>query len=253
MKYLNILIFIPLFLFAGEVDRQLRSSDVFPVSSESSSQIYGKSYVYEYAVEPLVSLDEEWGHIVTHCSIMGEDLSQGIRTYDGLGSCVFEQVEMLSDEEELRKSVVFHVQAGGQLFNLLFRWEGLSLQDILHSYLRNNPRRLSSRITLNLLSDEQSLSDFLSYLILSEVFKTPSSEDQNIFQTTSSFLLQKKIDFIHLRLSPYLKGLLKVTLSFIDSDDVEFYTLDIITNYYVGAEEYFVTSIDQYQEESNEE
>ncbi len=250
MKYL--IFFIPLFLFAGEKENQLKSSDPVLVSSEVSSQVYGKSFGYEYLVEPLISLDEELGHIVTHCSIVGEDLSQVIQTYDGLGSCIFEQVDVLSDEERPRKNIIFHTTVNDQLFDLLFQWEGLNVQDILNSYTENNPHKLSSQITLDLLSDSQSLSDSLSYLILSELFKTSSSEGAHLFQTASSLLLQKEIDVIRLDLASYGEGLLKVTLSFVDSIDVEFYKLEFITNYYAGADEYFVTSVDQYQEESYE-
>ena len=243
MKYL-----IPLFLFAAGVEGQ--SSAL--ADSAVDSEVYGKSSVYNYLVEPLISLDEQWGHIVTHCSIVGEDLSQVIQTYDGLGSCIFDQVDVLSDEEKLQKNIVFHTQVEGQVFDLLFQWVGLSVQDILDSYLTENPYKLSNQITLKLLGDEQSLSDSLSYLILSELFKTSSLEDRQAVQTVSSFLLQNKIDVIRLNLVPYADGLLKVTLSFFNSHDVEFYQLEVITNYYPGSDEYFVTSIDQYQEEMNE-
>ena len=247
MKYL--FFFIPLFLFAGEGEDYLKPSDTVPANAEYS---YGKSPVYDYLVEPLISLDEKWGHIVTHCSIVGEDLSQTIQTYDGVGSCLFEQIGAFLDEEKLKKNIIFHAKADDQLFNLLFQWEGLSIQEVLSSYTGRNPHSLSNQITLELLSDEQSLSDSLSYLILSGLFKTSSSEGAHLFQTASSFLLQKKIDVIQLNLAPYEEGLLKVTLSFKDSLDVEFYKLEFITNYYAGADEYFVTSVDQYQEKFHE-
>lgn len=247
MKYLNLL--ISLFLFAGKVDgQQLPSED-----ASTGSKAYGKSTVYRYLVEPLISLDEQWSHIVTHCSIVGEDLSEVIQIYDGLGSCVFEQVDTLSDKEMPQKNVVFHAHAGGQFFDLLFQWVGLSVQDVLDSYVRENPHKLSSQITLNLLGDEQSLSDSLSYLILSELLKQSPPEDRHAFQTVSSFLLQKKIDVIRLSLAPYRDGLLQVTLSFLDPHNVEFYQLEVITNYYPGADEYFITSMDQYQEAMDEE
>jgi len=247
MKYFNFL--MSLFLFAGKVEgQQLPSEDV-----SMGSKAYGKSFVYSYLVEPFISLDEQWSHIITHCSTVGEDLSQVIQVYDGLGSCVFEQLDMLSDEENLQKNVVFHVQTGGQLFDLLFQWVGLSVQNVLDSYLNENPHKLSTQITLNLVSDEKSLSDFLSYLILSDLFKTSFPEDRQVFQKVSSFLLQKKIDVIRLSLAPYGDGLLRGTLDFLDSHNVEFYQLEVITNYYPGADEYFITSMDQYQEAMDEE
>lgn len=238
-----------MFIFAGDIDHIPQSS----VQSEKDSSVYGKSPIYEYLVEPLISLDDKWGHIVTHCSIVGEDLSQVIQTYDGFGSCVFEQTEFLSSEEISKENIIFHIKLENQLFELLFQWEGLSLQSILSSYLENNPHKLSSQITLDLFDDEKSLSDVLSYLILSEMFKISSPEGERAFQKASEFLLQKTIDVIRLVFSPYAEGLLKVTLSFLDSYDVEFYELEAITNYYAGADEYFFTSIDQYQREMNEE
>lgn len=247
MKYLSLLII--LFLSIGAVEGQQPLSSVDP---EVSSEVYGKPFTYMYLVEPLVSLDENWGHLITHCSIVEKDTSQAIQTYDGLGSCIFEQTEVLSDEERLQRNIVFHTQAGDQAFDLLFQWVGLSVQDVVNSYLEKNPHKLSSQMILDLLSDDKFLSDALSYLILSEMFKTPSPEDRRAFQKASEFLLQKAIDVIHLSVAPYADGLLQVTLSFLDSHNVEFYKLEAITNYYVGAEEYFVTSIDQYQEKINE-
>ncbi|MDE0151143.1 MAG: hypothetical protein OXK80_01425 [Bdellovibrionales bacterium] len=239
MKHLSVLII--LFFSIGAVEAQQ------PLPSG-----YGKHSLYSYLVEPLVSLDENWGHLITHCSVVEENVSQVVQTYDGLGSCIFEQIEMLSDEEKLQRNIVFHAKAGDQSFDLLFQWTGLSVQDVLSSYFEKNPHKLSSQMTLDLLSGDKPLSDALSYLILSEMFKTSPPEDRHTFQQASEFLLQKTIDAIHLSADPYAEGLLQVTLSFLDSHNVEFYKLEAITNYYIGAEEYFVTSIDQYQEKTNE-
>ncbi len=251
MKYLSFLIF--LFLLTGKVESQLLSSEDSSLDPKVSSEIYDKPSIYRYLLEPLLSLDEAWGDTVTHCSVLGEDLSQVIQIYDGLGSCIFEQVDLFSDEEEIQKNIIFHIQVKSRLFDLLFQWTDLSVQDIFNSYLENNPHKLSSQITLELLGDEQSLFDDLSYFVLSEMFKTSLSKDEHNLQNASPLLLQKKIDTIHLNVVPYADGLLKVTLSFFDSQDVEFYKLGVITNYYIGADEFFVTSIDQYLEEKNEE
>jgi len=233
-----------IFLWTGTLGSpQLLAKDV-------SMETYGKHHFYRYVVEHLVSMDEEWGRLITHCSIVEED--QVIQTYDGLGSCIFRQVDVLSDEERSRKNIIFHAQAEDQVFDLLFQWEGLSVQDIFGSYLDEDPHKLSSQITLDILNEDKSLSESLSYLILYEMFQAVSSRDRIIFQKSSDFLLQKTINVIRLTLVPYAEGLLQVTLSFVDSLNKEFYKLEVVTNYYLGADEYFVTSMDQYQEERGE-
>ena len=254
MKYLSIFIFIPLFLFAGEEKRPLKPSDTLPVNSENpSQQVYGKSTLYSYLLEPFISLDEKLDSIVTHCSIVSENLSQTIQTYDGLGSCLFEQVDAFSDKKRTAKNIIIHTTLEDQSFDLLFQWEGLSLQDVLASYIDKNPQKLSTQITLTLINSEMSLADSMSYFILSALSAAHSSKEEPLIQQASSLLSNKKVNAIHLTITPYKKELIKAALSFADSMDVEFYNLEVITNYYAGADKYFVTSIDQYQDESHEE
>ena len=165
-----------------------------------------------------------------------------------MGSCLFDQVNVLSDEKRPQKSVVFHFK---QLFDLLFQWRGFSVQDILRSYREKDPHRLSGEITLHLMSDGQFVSDHLSYL-LSETFQPSSFEDKELMETISSVLLKDRVDAVLLKAVPYQEGLLKAALSFMNENNSAFYTLEVVTNYYPGADEYFVISMDYYQEEFDE-
>ena len=227
-----------------------QDSLVEPASSDFTveTQDYGKSFIYKYFVEPLVSLDEKLEPIIAHCSILGEDLSQKIQTYNGVGSCFFEQMNVFSNEEKPRKNVVFHVNP---FFDLLFQWEGLSIQDVFRSYREEDPHGLSGEITLDLMRNKQSASGHLSYL-LSETFQPSSLENKNLMETISSVLLKNRVNSLFLNASPYKEGLLKVALSFMNENNVIFYTLEVVTNYYPGADEYFVMSMDYYQEEFDE-
>lgn len=237
-----------LFLCVGAAADQDSSLEFFSPDFTVETQDYGKSFMYKYLVEPLVSLDERLEPIISYCSILGADISQKIRTYNGVGSCLYEQMNMLSNERKSRKNILFHVN---HLFDLLFQWKGFSVRDVFRSYRKKDPHGLSGEITLDLMSDEQSVSDNLSYLI-SEVLQPSSIEDKELIKTISSVLLKNKIDAVFLKTAPYKKGLLKVTLNFMDIDNTALYTLEAVTNYYPGADEYFFISIDFYQEEFDE-
>ena len=242
-------ILILLFLCVGAAANQ--DSSFWAGSSDltAETQDYGKSFMYKYFVEPLVSLDEQLEPIIAHCSILGEDLSQRVQTYNGVGSCLFDQMNILSKKDiSRRKNVLFHVN---HLFDLLFQWEGFSVRDVFRSYRKKDPHGLSGEVTLDLMSNGQSLSDNLTYL-LSEVFEPSSFEDEELIKTISSVLMKDRVGAILLKASPYEEGVLKVALNFINTDDEMFYTLEAVTNYYPGSDEYFVVSIDYYQEEFGE-
>ncbi len=241
MKYLGVLILIPLFLFAEE---KAKSFDVLSTVSESSD--YGRSTLYSYLLEPFIVLDEKWDSVVSHCSILDKDL-QTIQIYKGMGSCLFDQVDVLSNEEEVEKNIIFHVTLEGQSFDLLFQWEGFSLQEVFSSYMDEEPHRLSSRISFRLINSGLSLSDFLLALISSEIWTAQTAQEAHLVRKVLSIFLKKNISAVRLALTPYSAGLMKAELSFLDSADNVFYRLAVITNYYVGADEYFLTSMDRYQ------
>ena len=245
MKFLSILIL--LFLFAGE---ETAFSSTPSAGFENST--YGKSTLYNYLLEPVISLDENWGSIATHCSVLGEDLKKA-QTYKGLGSCLFDQAAVFSSEGRVEKNIIFHITLEDRFFDLLFQWEGLSLQDVLASYINEDPHKLSSRISFRLVNSELSLSDFLSDLVSSELWTAQTAQENLLVQQTASLLLKRKISAVHLAVTPHSEGLIKAKLSFAASTSEVFYELEVITNYYAGADKYFTASIDQYQGGLNEE
>ena len=65
-------ILILLFLCVGIEADQDSSLEFSSSNFTAETQDYGKSFVYEYFVEPIVSLDEKFESIIAHCSVLGK-------------------------------------------------------------------------------------------------------------------------------------------------------------------------------------
>ena len=207
----------------------------FPALAEED---YSSSFIYSAVLEPLLGLDKALNKEqfkVTHCRVLDEEESI---IYQGLGSCFYHELPLFSEETEDSKKVLVHVAVGSNVHDLLISWNPFSVEDLLEAYGKEELIKLSIDIQAH---SEDYLNSFLESALL--VNPQPALKEMfsvNIHKIQLSILPQENSD------SEIKISLWNRAEQFIDS-------YSIMTNYYIGAEEFFIASKDIYASQNNKQ
>lgn len=218
-------IFIPL----------LFSLSILPSDSpkdRNTGKLYDKAVLYGDFIEHFIGLDrlvqgdEDSLLRISHCSIIEEQKTKPLKTYDGIGSCLTEQMLFLSEEENEKTSIRIHVIFKGKPFILFVKWDVLGLKHFFNSYWEKTPKYLDTSI--NFYSTE-------NIRLITPMLET-------IGKNLDSGIHGIKIDF------QTKDGVMNIQIKVLNNSQDILYQYYITTNYYINAESFFFAS--QIQDEN---
>ena len=206
---------------------------------------YKPAFMYNYLFEPLLDIDElfqESKNIeVTHCQIIDPN-SKPAQTsskeqenvYEGLGSCLYKALPFKRDKENnSKKQIYIHTLINKtEEITLTLSWNPMSIMNIFNSYWDETLDQLNNRFILRAVPPH-TLSDFLSKVLGIE------SINSNVFN----------IDALQIDIKPYNneENISSIIFSILEETEIV-YSIEIITNYYLGSENFFMVSQDKYKE-----
>lgn len=201
----------------------------------SQNKSYGKSVMYEYLIEPFVHLDAFLtnSHFKSvHCRIL--ETPDVVKIYEGLGSCLFEQISFV-EQEKKSTVIVYTILENNEGYDFLITWKPFSIMNILSSYRDKNLKKMSNQISIVSIS-QNGLSEFIyRYLeILREQEMDFPIDKINVH----------KIDF---RFQSYKTHLMSIMLNVLDSSNQNIYEIEVVTNYYIGSDDFFIMTKDRYE------
>ena len=214
----------------------------------ASENNYSQEGVYKYLFEPLIGIDEllqEYVDVVevTHCEFIDQANQTQKHIYGGLGSCLYKALPFTEDEESDRKKQIYiHTLVNKtKEFTLIFSWNSLSIMDIFNSYWDETSAPLTNQLSLK-AAVPYTISDVLNELLGTKNVTTLGSYPFNI-------------DELQIDIKPYGSDEEKMSLITLTAleDSKSVYTMEIITNYYIGSEGFFINSKDQYEVSTNNE
>ena len=213
----------------------------------ASEQSYSGRSIYKYFLEPLLGIDEllqsdSNTFTVTHCEFINPEDQTQQYVYEGLGSCLYEAIPFTKEEDADKQQIHIHILIDNtQEFTLILSWNSLSIFDIFSFYWNKTLSPLANRLTLTAASPH-TLSDVLNHFLKLE-------------NTAVANIRSLNIDELQIDMKPYRSDEEKtnlVTLIALEDSQIV-YTIEIITNYYPGNENFFIASKDQYEVSTNNE
>ncbi len=196
---------------------------------------YKPAFIYNYLLEPLLNIDEllQGSNIeVTHCQIMDPNSKQK-NVYGGLGSCLYKTLPFKRDKENnSKKQIYIHTLINKrEEITLTLSWNPISMMNIFNSYWDETLDPFNNRFILRVVPPH-TLSDFLSKVLKIE------STDSNALN----------IDALQIDIAPYNneENISSIIFSILEEEVA--YSMEIITNYYLGSENFFIISKDKYKE-----
>ena len=213
----------------------------------ASENNYKPAFIYNYLFEPLLDIDEllqESNIEITHCQVIDPNSKQ-VQTssteqknvYGGLGSCLYKALPFTRDEENnSKKQIYIHTLVNKtEEITLSLSWNPMSMMNIFDSYWDETLDPLNNRFILRAVPPHR-LSDFLS-----KVLKVDSTR----ISDSSSF----NIDALQMDIKPYNneENISSIIFSILEETEIA-YSIEMITNYYLGSEIFFMVSKDKYKE-----
>ena len=201
-----------------------------PAQTKDQLNLSSKPLMYDYFIEPFLGVDDffESGEVFQIITCQGS-LEGPI--YSGLGSCLYDEIPVFSEEEDTLSHKQIRVKAQaktGESYDLLLKWTALSLQDIWGFYTSGHFKQFSVEVGME---DESSLEGVLTNLI---------NRNETSFIKNLNFKEFKDVYKIMLEISPKGRDF-EMQISLWNAlEKTAFYS--ILTNYRIGAEEFFISS-----------
>ena len=209
---------------------------------------YNKSNVYNYLLKPLLEVEELLPNSdtlrITHCQVVDPNLNQEMdsqtqqeNTYEDLGACLYQAIPFRKGKKNNgKKSIYIHMLINKiEEITLILSWDIMSLGDIWSSYWNETLTPLNNAFILTAMNP-YTISDVLN--------KITGIEDTELH-----------IDEIQIKIQPHdtqEEQVSSITLIALDQSEVV-YSMQVITNYYIGSDDFFINSIDKYKMDNENE
>lgn len=217
---------------------------VYPIKAFSDQ--YEKSFFYDFIVQPFFDLDQTLNTIpglqITHCSILQEGVSlENAKKYSGFGSCLFHEVPVFDQEDTPQKQVIAHILMNNQhQMSIIISWSYVSVYSLWGFIQNDQPLEFVLQI-------EKWPAGSLSGLLEQILMHFLDAADETAAGLLP-FILQSRRDIhtIRLQAAPLENNFVSIEFSLFSNEEHLIDSYSVVTDYYIGADEFFAASKDRY-------